>query len=67
MKTICSKGIVNQGHHDSRQHFGTEEKYGSFDGSESYRKTSYVVFWNKGMFPNNFFEIPLDWTIVKDF
>jgi hypothetical protein len=58
MKTICSRGIVNQGHHDSRQHFGTEEKYGSFDYPNPIGKIPMWPFGTKECFPTISLKFP---------
>ena len=47
--------------------FGMEEKYWNFKGSKFYRKKSYEAFWNKRIFLNNSFEVPMDCTDVKEF
>jgi hypothetical protein len=50
-----------------RSPFGMEEKYMNFEGYKSYGKNSYKALWSKGIFPNNSYEIPMDWPIVKEF
>jgi hypothetical protein len=44
-----------------------KEKYRKFEGSKSYGNNFYEALWNKGIFPNNSYEIPMDWPIVMEF
>lgn len=42
-------------------------KVNEFWRMKSYRKFSYVTFWNKGLMSYNSYKIPMEWTIVVKF